>query len=70
MTESIIIAMIVAIPPTLVAIAGLIQSVMNGKKSEQIHILVNSNMLALKAELHAAAIEIQDLKLAAFKRTE
>ncbi len=70
MSDAVIIAMIVAIPPTLVALAGLVQSVFNGKKADQIHLLVNSNMDELKADLRAAVAEIQSLKLAASKIRE
>jgi hypothetical protein len=62
MSDAVAIAMTVAIPPTLVALAGLIQSVRNGKKADQIHVLVNSNMDALKADLRAAVATIQSLK--------
>ena len=65
MSDAVIIAMIVAIPPTLVALAGLISSILNGQKSDKIHVLVNSNMDSLKADLRAALFEIQTLKLAA-----
>ncbi len=65
MSDAVIIAMIVAIPPTLVALAGLISSILNGQKSDKIHVLVNSNMDSLKADLRAALFEIQTLKLSA-----
>jgi hypothetical protein len=67
MSDAVIIAMIVAIPPTLVGLAGLVQSIFNGQKSDAIHLLVNSNMDALKAELKAAVLEIHNLKVAASK---
>lgn len=61
MTEAVQIACVVAVPPTLVAIAGLIQSMRNGKKSDQIHVLVNSNLTAVKADLDLANQRIAGL---------
>jgi len=62
MSDAVIIAMIVAIPPTLVALAGLIQSILNGRKAEQIHVLVDGNMSDVKRDLAIAMAEIQNLK--------
>lgn len=39
------------LPPTIAAIAALIVGIMNAFKAEKIHVLVNSNMSALKNEL-------------------
>lgn len=51
-----------ALPPTLVALAGLIVSVVNSIKSNKIHILVNSRMTEVKADLAAARLNIGELQ--------
>ena len=56
----IIVAIIVAIPPTLVAILALIQGMKNGRATEEIHLSVNSRMDELlavtKGESHAEGL--------------
>lgn len=59
---AIIIAAIAAIPPTMAALATFKQSKINGARTEEIHVLVNGGVLALKAELAAAQERIQDLQ--------
>jgi hypothetical protein len=44
MSEAVIIALIVAIPTTLTALASLIVSLRNGRKIEQVHLATNSKM--------------------------
>jgi hypothetical protein len=44
MSDAVIIALIVAIPTTLTALAGLIVSMRNGRKIEQVHVATNSKM--------------------------
>lgn len=49
MTDTVAVACLVAIPPTIVALAGLIQTVRNGKKTTEVHNLVNSRLDELLA---------------------
>ncbi len=65
---NVVIAAIAVVPPTLMALASFVQSWRNGKKSDEIHVLVNSNMAAVKAELAAAKLEIADLRSIIVKR--
>ena len=70
-SDAVLTAMIVAIPPTLVAAAGLIQSILNGNKAEKIHVLVDGNMSDVKRDLAVAMAEIQNLKrLLAVEKTK
>lgn len=62
MTDAVALAIVAAIPPTLAGVAALIVSIRNGKKSDQIHVLVNSNMTAVKADLATAAKRIASLE--------
>lgn len=51
MTPVILLALIAAIPPTLAAIAAFIVGMVNSGKADKIHILVNSNLSEVKANL-------------------
>ena len=62
MSDSIIIALIVAIPPMLVATFGLIIGLKNIKKADEIHILVNSNLSKVKADLEIALEKVDRLE--------
>ncbi len=62
MTDSILIAIIVALPPTLTALAAFKQGIKISKKTDEIHELTNSNLTSIKAELAIANQEIADLK--------
>lgn len=69
MSEPIAIAVLAAIPPTVMAFAALVQSVRNGRKAdtistktEQIHVLTNSNLTSVKADLALANEKIQELE--------
>jgi hypothetical protein len=44
MSDAVIIALIVAIPTTVTALAGLVVSLRNGRKIEQVHVATNSKM--------------------------
>jgi hypothetical protein len=44
MSDAVIIALIVAIPTTVTALASLIVSLRNGRKIEQVHVATNSKM--------------------------
>ncbi len=58
MTDSTLVAVIAAIPPTLMALAAFVTSKQNGKKADQIHVLVNSNLTNVKQELSEAKEQI------------
>ncbi len=62
MSESMVVAFIAAIPPTLMALASLLKSQENGRKSDQIHVLVNSNLTNVKQELADANKRIVQLQ--------
>ncbi len=65
MTESVQIALIVAVPPTLVAVAALVSSLKNSSKLQALHIDLNSRLTQLmeasakseRAMGHAAGLE-------------
>lgn len=66
---TIIIAAIAALPPTLAAVAAFRQSRQNvaqtaqiSSKADEIHVLVNGGVLALKAELAVANERIEQLQ--------
>lgn len=67
---AIIIATIAAIPPTLAALATLrqgraavVQNAAISHKADEIHVLVNGGVLALKAELAVAQQRIEQLQV-------
>ncbi len=47
MTDALQSALIVAIPPTLMALAALIRSIRNGSEIQKVHVLINSRMESL-----------------------
>jgi len=78
-TDAIGVAFATALPPTLMALAAIIVSLKNSRKvtaqieaksgeltagQDAIHVLVNSNLEKVKADLTAAMMEIADLKRA------
>ena len=63
MTQSpILIALIAAIPPTIAAVAALWSSWKNGRKSDAIHVLVNSNMQDMQRQLMTGMEKIAELE--------
>lgn len=67
--QTFVVALVVALPPTLAAMAGLIQSRLNAAKSDtiiekanEIHVLTNSNLTAVKAALAEAQEKIESLE--------
>lgn len=68
MSEPIIIAMIVAIPPTLAAILSAWIGLANMKKSDGIHVLVNSNLTKVKQDLEIALKKVESLENVLTKR--
>lgn len=63
MTDATLNIILTALPPTIVATAGLIVSVVNSAKANKIHVLVNSNMTKVQADLAAANLSIGELQL-------
>lgn len=47
MTDTVQIAVIAAVPPTLVAVGSLFASLWNGKKINELHVIVNSRLSEL-----------------------
>lgn len=62
MTEPLTIAYIAAVPPTLVAGASVFVGLRNSKKADSIHVLVNSNLTAVKADLALALERVAKLE--------
>jgi len=62
MTEVIIVAVIVSLPPTLAAVGALIIGIVNGSKSDKIHVLVNSNLAKVQANLKLAEERVNKLE--------
>lgn len=69
MNENIILAIIVTVPPTLMALASLLVSLKNIKKSDVIieksdviHELTNSNLTSVKEALETANTKIDKLE--------
>ena len=60
-SHSLLLAAIAAIPPTIVAAASWMSSKRNEKKLEEVHLLVNSNLQAVKADLQRATDLVQKL---------
>jgi hypothetical protein len=58
MTDIVIVALIAASPGVIAAIA----SIRNGKKADDIHLLVNSNLTAVKDQLAAALTKVESLE--------
>ncbi len=56
------IALITALPPTIAALAALTVSIVNSLKANAIHVLVNSNLTAVKTDLAVATEEIKQLR--------
>lgn len=62
MTDPIAFALIGGIAPTLAALGGLFVAIRNSKKSDEIHVLVNSNLTAVKADLALALERVDKLE--------
>ena len=70
MTDATLTIILTALPPTIVALAGLIVSIINSAKSNKIHYLVNSNMTKVQADLVAANLSIGELQIVIRKLAE
>jgi hypothetical protein len=62
MSDSTLAIILTALPPTLVALAGLIVSIVNSFKANKIHVLVNSNMHQVQTDLATANQRIEELQ--------
>lgn len=62
MTDPVYIALIAAVPPTLVALGAFIVGIINSIKANKIHVLVNSNLSAVKTDLAIANERIVGLQ--------
>jgi hypothetical protein len=73
MTDTVALALVASIPPTIAAVAALVVGIKNGsraiahneqadQKAEQIHVLVNSNMTEVKANLAMALERVKNLE--------
>jgi hypothetical protein len=62
MTDPTLNVILTALPPTLVAAAGVVVSVINSIKANRIHTLVNSNLDAVKTDLALAKARIAVLE--------
>ena len=62
MSDTTLTIILTALPPTIVALAGLIVSIINSIKSNKIHVLVNSNMTKVQSDLVAANLSISELQ--------
>lgn len=62
MTDATLTIVLTALPPTFVAAAGLVVSVINSVKANRIHVLVNSRMSQVQSDLASAKSEIESLK--------
>ncbi len=62
MTDATFVAVAASVPPTITALAALIVSVRNGRKSDVIHVLVNSKMTQALSDLEDAKKEIIALR--------
>jgi len=62
MTTEMVAVFVAAVPPTLAAFASLAVGILNSKKSDKIHVLVNSNMTRVQSDLAAATLRINELQ--------
>lgn len=64
MTDATLTIIATATPPTIVALAGLVVSIVNSLKANKIHVLVNSNMTRVQTDLAMANQRIEELSVA------
>lgn len=62
MTDATLTIVLTATPPTLVALGGLVVSIVNSVKANKIHVLVNSKMSTALNDLATAKAEILELR--------
>jgi len=58
----IVVAVIASVPPTIAALAALRRSSQNATALKEVHVLVNSNLTQVKADLESALQELRTLK--------
>ncbi len=66
MTEAVEVALIVALPPTLAVVAGIVIDIVHHRKGDakldHIIVLTNSNLAQVKEQLAAALVKIERLE--------
>lgn len=62
MTDAVMIACIVAVPPTIASVGAIILGIVNHQQGKEIHVLVNSNLTAVKNDLSVANDHIVQLQ--------
>lgn len=60
--QTLVIAFLGSIAPTIAAVAALLQSKKNAVKADEIHVLVNSNLTKVKNDLEIANDHILSLQ--------
>lgn len=60
MSEAVLVALIVAFPPTITALVSLVLSVRIHRRAGEIHVLVNSKMTAALAEIEALKKQLKE----------
>ena len=69
-SDDIWVAIVTAGPPTVASIVAVAIALMNNRQGEKIHVLVNSNMTAVKSELARANERIEGLQTLVSTMTE
>lgn len=62
MSDATLIALITTVPPTLAALSAVFLGVLNYLQGSKIHVLVNSNMTAVKTDLAVANQRIEEMQ--------
>ncbi len=62
MTDARLTIIATAAAPTLAALGALVVGIINSIKANRIHVLVNSNLTAVKQELAGALDQIKELR--------
>lgn len=62
--------LIIALPPTITGVLAIILSLTNSHKLDQVHVLVNSNLSNVKADLAIALDKISLLQQLISKKAE
>ena len=53
MSDTVLVALLSSLPPTLVALAGLVASIRNASKINEVHLSLNSRLTELISASHA-----------------
>jgi hypothetical protein len=62
MTDTVQVAITVAVAPTILAVGTLVVGIRNSYKSDAIHVLVNSNLTTVKTDLQLALDRVRKLE--------